>query len=312
MMRGGLGVVHDRLALGRRGLARCAWVAWALWALAGPALAAAAALSLVDDEGRTLTLAAPAQRIVSIAPHLTELLFAAGAGPRVVAVSEWSDYPAAAKALPRVGDSALLDLERIVALRPDVVIVWRNGSSAQQLQRLAAAGLPVYASESRTLAHIAHTLRQFGRLAGSEAVADARARQFEQQVAELRARYTGRRQLKVFYQIWHQPLLTVNGRHVLSEALHVCGARNVFAGLAPLTPTVDAEAVLRADPDAIVTGSGDPAGADVRLDGWRALKSLRAARQGGLLVVDADTLHRATDRMALGMAGLCRQLDSLR
>lgn len=274
---------------------------------AAPAPAAAA---VVDDEGHALTLAAPARRIVSLAPHLTELLFAAGAGARVVGTSEWSDFPPPARQIPRIGDSALLDLERIVALRPDVVIVWRNGSPAQQLHRVAAAGLPVYASESRSLAHIAHTLRQFGRLAGTEGVAEAAAAAFETELAALRARYAGRRPLRVFYQVWHQPLMTVNGTHILSEALQVCGARNVFAALRTPTPTVDPEAVLQADPDAIVTGSAGPQGADP-LDRWRQMKTLRAAR-GGLIVVDADTLHRATGRMVEGIAALCEQLDRLR
>ena len=139
------------------------------------ALAARAEIRAVDDEGATLVLRAPAQRIVSIAPHLTELLFAAGAGPRVVAVSAYSDFPEAARRLPQVGDAVLLDLERIVALKPDLVLVWANGSSPQQLQRLRAAGLPVFSSAARGLPHIAATLRMLGRLAGTEAVAETRA-----------------------------------------------------------------------------------------------------------------------------------------
>jgi iron complex transport system substrate-binding protein len=280
-----------------------------LWLLAqGSAMAA---ISVVDDDGRSVALAQPARRIVALAPHLTELVFAAGAGERLVGVSDWSDFPAAAKALPRVGDSAMLDLERIVALRPDLVLVWRDGSSAQQWQRLAASGLTVYAAQSTSLAHIAHTLRQFGTLAGTQPAAERRALAFEQQLRDLRARYAGRAPLKVFYQIWHQPLMTVNGRHVLTEALQVCGASNPFAALPALVPTVTAEAVLAADPDAIVTGRADPDAAD-QLDLWRQLKSSRAGRLNHLVVVDPDTLHRSTDRMAAGIADLCRQLDRFR
>ena len=273
--------------------------------------AVAAQIQVTDDAGQTVTLAAPAQRIVSLTPHLTELLFAAGAGGRVVGVSAWSDYPEAARRLPRIGDSALLDLERIVALKPDLVVAWGSGSSAQQLARLKAAGLPLFVSESRSLAHIAQTLRAFGQLAGSSAVSDARASAFESRLSALRVRYSGRRPLKVFYQIWHQPLLTINGAHPISEALTVCGAINPFAHLRALTPAIDPEAVLQADPDAIVTGSVDPVGPD-HLDRWRALKSLRAARDGRLIVVDPDTLHRATDRMADGIEALCLKLDRLR
>jgi iron complex transport system substrate-binding protein len=272
------------------------------------ALVARAEVRVVDDAGATLVLPAPARRIVSIAPHLTELLFAAGAGERVVAVSAWSDYPEAAKALPQIGDAVRLDLERIVALQPDLVVVWANGSAPQQLARLRAAGLPVFASAGRDLAHIATTLRSFGRLAGTEAAAEARAAAFEAELAALRSTYAGRRPLRVAYQIWAEPLMTVNGQHPISEALAICGARNVFADLPQLVPQVDAEAVLAARPDAIVTGRLDASRPD-GLDRWRRLRSLQGT---ALLTVNPDTLHRATDRMAAGVRELCLSLDAVR
>lgn len=276
-----------------------------LTALAAPVRAE---LRLQDDEGATLVLKAPARRIVSIAPHLTELLFAAGAGDRVVAVSAHSDYPEAAKRLPQVGDAVLLDLERIVALKPDLVVVWANGSSPQQLQRLRAAGLPVFSSAARDLAHIATTLRTLGRLAGTEAAAEARAAAFERELATLRATYAGRPPVTVFYQIWHQPLMTVNGEHPISEALAICGARNPFAGLPQLVPQVTAEAVVAARPQAIVTGRLDPSRPD-QLDLWRGLKSMAGT---ALLTVNPDRMHRATDRMAEGARELCERIDGVR
>ncbi len=256
-------------------------------------------------------LAAPARRIISLAPHLTELLFAVGAGERVVGVAAYSDHPPAARALPRIGDSALLDLERIVALKPDLIVVWRDGNSAQQLDRLAALRLPVYSSQIRRLADIESTMRRLGALAGTAAAADAAASRFANAATQLRARYAQRAPLRVFYQIWHRPLLTVNGQHLISEALQLCGASNVFADLKPLTPTVSQEAVLRADPDAIVTGSVDPNGPD-NLDGWRRLSALRATRNGHLLVVNPDTLHRQSDRVLEGARELCEKLDRVR
>lgn len=272
------------------------------------ALAARAEVSVTDDTGARVVLAQPAQRIVSLAPHLTELLFAAGAGAQLVGVGAYSDYPEAARALPRVGDAVLLDLERIVALKPDLIVVWRDGNAPQQLQRLAALGVPVYASRLATLPDIAATLRRLGTLAGSEAAAQARAAAFEAELAALRARYAGRRELRVFYQIWHQPLLTVNGAHLISQSLQLCGARNVFAGLAALTPAVSAEAVLAADPEVIVTGRVAADGAD-RLESWRRL---RATQRKPLLTVDADTLHRSSDRIVAGVRELCEKLDAVR
>lgn len=269
---------------------------------------AQAEVRIVDDAGDTLVLPAPARRIVSIAPHLTELLFAAGAGERVVAVSDWSDHPEAAQRLPRIGDAVRLDLERIVALKPDLVVVWANGSAPQQVARLRAAGLPVFASAGRNLAHIAATLRAFGRLAGTEAAAEARAAAFEAELARLRTIYAGRRPLRVAYQIWAEPLMTVNGEHPISEALAICGARNLFAHLPQLVPQIGAEAVVAARPDAIVTGRL-PAGRPDGLDRWRGLRTLQGT---ALLTVNPDTLHRATDRMAAGVRELCEVLDRVR
>jgi len=261
-----------------------------------------------DDSGARIVLPRPAQRIVSLAPHLTELLFAAGAGAQVVGVGAYSDYPAAAKALPQVGDAVLLDLERIVALKPDLLVVWRDGNSPQQLQRLATLGIPVYASELHSLADIAATLRRLGTLAGTEPAAQARAQGFEAELAALRSRYAGRRPLRVFYQVWHQPLLTINGRHLISESLRLCGARNVFSDLPVLTPTVSAEAVLAANPEVIVTGSIEPGGAD-HLDLWRRL---RATQRRALLTVNPDTLHRSSDRIVAGVRELCEKLEAVR
>ncbi|HSB22421.1 MAG TPA: cobalamin-binding protein [Burkholderiaceae bacterium] len=291
----------------RRRLMRAAAACAAALALGS----AAAQVRVLDVDGRPVQLAAPARRVVSLAPHLTELMFAIGAGDRVVGTVEYADFPAAARRVPRVGDSSLLDLERIVALQPDLVLVWRHGNSPQQLQRLASLRLPTYASEARTLADIARTMRDLGALTGSAAQAEQRARAFDAAVSDLRARYAGRRRLTVFYQIWDQPLITVNGEHLISQVLGLCGADNVFAGQKLLTPTVTAEAVLRADPDAIVAGWSDSYG-PAPLDRWRRLGALRAVRQGHLLQVDPDLLHRQSDRVVLGARELCEKLDAAR
>jgi len=268
-------------------------------------------LRVTDVDGQVVVLAAPARRVVSLAPHLTELMFAAGAGDRVVGTVEYADFPAAARRLPRVGDSALLDLERVAALRPDLLLVWRHGNSPQQLERLAALKIPTYASEARTLDDIARTLRDLGTLAGEPQQAQRQAQAFEAAVSALRARYAGRRRLDVFYQIWNAPLITVNGEHLISQVLELCGARNVFAAQRLLTPTVTEEAVLLADPDAIVAGWSDSYGA-APLEAWRRLHALRAVRQGHLLQVDPDLLHRQSDRVLLGARELCDKLDAVR
>jgi iron complex transport system substrate-binding protein len=276
------------------------------------AVPAGADVRVRDIDGTPVVLPQPARRVISLAPHLTELMFAVGAGERLVGTVEYADFPAAAKRLPRVGDSALLDLERIVALQPDLLLVWRHGNSPQQLERLAALHLPTYASEARSLADIARTLRDLGTLAGTATVAEARATAFDTAVDALRQRHRGQRRLRVFYQIWDQPLITINGEHLISQLLDVCGAANVFAGERLLTPTVSAEAVLWADPDAIVAGWSDSYGGSGPLAAWRPLQSMRAVREGHLLQVDPDLLHRQSDRVIGGARELCDKLDAVR
>jgi iron complex transport system substrate-binding protein len=276
-----------------------------------PGLGARAEVRVLDIDGRAVVLARPARRIVSLAPHLTELLFAVGAGAHVVGTVEHSDFPEGARRVPRVGDSAMLDLERIAALEPDLVLVWRHGNSPQQLQRLAALKLPTYAHEARALPDIARGLRDLGVLTGREADASQRADAFERAVAGLRARHAGRARLRVFYQVWPQPLITLNGEHLISQMLDLCGADNVFTGERLLTPTVTAEAVLLADPDAIVTG-WVPAHGGAPLDGWKRLTALHAVRSGQLLTVNPDLLHRQSDRVIAGAQELCEKLDGVR
>ena len=270
-----------------------------------------AQVRVLDVDGQAVELPAPARRVISLAPHLTELMFAIGAGDRVAGTVEYADFPAAATRVPRVGDSSLLDLERIVAMKPDLVLVWRHGNSPQQLQRLAALKLPTYASEARTLADIASTMRDLGTLTGLSDQTAQRAAAFEAAVSALRARYADRRRIDVFYQIWNQPLITINGEHLISQVLELCGARNVFATAHLLTPTVTEEAVLLANPDAIVAGWSDSFG-QAPLDSWRRLTALRAVRQGRLLQVDPDLLHRQSDRVVLGAQELSEKLDAVR
>ena len=270
-----------------------------------------AQVRVLDVDGQAVELPVPARRVISLAPHLTELMFAIGAGDRVVGTVEYADFPAAATRVPRVGDSSLLDLERIVAMKPDLVLVWRHGNSPQQLQRLAALKLPTYASEARTLSDIAGTMRDLGTLTGVSDQAAQRAAAFEAAVSALQARYADRRRIDVFYQIWNQPLITINGEHLISQVLELCSARNVFASARLLTPTVTEEAVLLTNPDAIVAGWSDSFG-QAPLDSWRRLTALRAVRQGRLLQVDPDLLHRQSDRVVLGAQELCEKLDAVR
>jgi iron complex transport system substrate-binding protein len=295
---------------GRRTRQRYRALLAAVLALAS-AVAAAAEIRLIDDAGRGVSLKQPAQRIISLAPHLTELLFAAGAGGRLVGTVEFSDYPPAAQGIARVGDSAQLDLERIVALKPDLVLVWQDGNAQRQLEKLLQLGIPVFYNEPRRLPDIARAIEQFGLLAGTEAVALPSARAFAARVEELRRRYADRAPVSVFYQIWDQPLMTVNGEHLISDVIRLCGGQNVFAGLKPLTPEISIEAVLAADPEAIA-GMSAEAGQAGNLDQWKRWPRLQAVARGNLFVIDADLISRNTPRILDGAEQLCEQLAAAR
>lgn len=276
-------------------------------------LSAAQALAVesVDILGDDIQLARPAQRIVSLAPHLTELLFAAGAGAHIVGVDAWSDYPPAARKIAHIGDASRIDLERVLALKPDLVVAWDSGNPRADIAQLRQLGIPVFISEPRHLHDIADDLRKLGHLTGSDATAEAAARNFETRLEALRAEYAGQRPLRVFYQISAQPLMTINGTHLISAVLALCGGRNIFAGLAPLAPTVTTEAVLGADPDVIIAGTwqGEP---DTAFDTWKRWPQLKAVRHGRLYSVPADDLDRATPRLLDGAQQVCTLLQQSR
>lgn len=280
-----------------------------LLALAGPA--AAQHVELADDTGRRIALAAPAQRIISLAPHVTEMLFAAGAGGHVVGAVEYSDHPEAAKRIPRVGGYTRIDLEAVAALRPDLVIGWQSGNRESDLSRLQALGIPVYLSEPRRLEDVARGLEQLGRLAGTTTTANAAATAFRTRRDQLAATYSGRDAVRVFYQIWERPLITVNDQHLIADVIRLCGGRNVFGTVAHLTPTIGTEAVLAADPEAIVA-SGMDAERPEWLSQWSHWPQLDATRRGNLFFIPPALLQRHTPRILDGAQRLCEQLETAR
>jgi len=270
-----------------------------------------AEIAVQDDAGQTVRLAAPARRIVSLAPHITENLYAAGAGAFIVGVVDYSDYPAAAKKLPRVGGYDRLDLEAILALKPDLVIAWDSGNQAGQLAKLKALGLPLFISRPLKLDDIAADIARFGELAGTTAVAIPEARAVRARVAEMRARYSTRPPVRSFYQIWNRPLVTVNGEQLISDVMRLCGADNVFAGLSQLAPTVSIEAVLAANPEAIIA-SGADATRPEWLDMWKRWKDLTAVARGNLFFVPPDLINRPTPRVLEGARMLCNDMETVR
>ncbi|HQR69001.1 MAG TPA: cobalamin-binding protein [Burkholderiaceae bacterium] len=278
-------------------------------ALLGDAGIAVAAITAVDDEGATVTLPRPAVRVISLAPHLTEQLFAVGAGASIVGTTEHADFPPQARSIARVARAHSVDLERIVALRPDLIVLWGSGFPPAVIASVRRLGVPVFVSEPHALEDVARSLRALGVLTGHDGAPAANA--FESRLATLHAEYANRSIVRVFYQVWASPLMTLSGRHVISEAIALCGGRNVFAQLAPIAPQVSVEAVLAADPQAIITAepAGKPGDA---LAMWTRYPGLSAAGHGQLYTIDADRMNRHGPRLVDEIAVLCEDIEKAR
>lgn len=262
----------------------------------------------------------PAVRIVTLSPHLSELVFAAGAGRQLVGAVEYSDYPAAARQVPRIGDAFRVDLEAIAALRPDLIFGWPSGNSQALLDRLRRLGYRVIDLEPRTLDDIGRHIRLIGAAAGSEAAAGPAADAWDRGLAELRERYSALAPVRVFYQIAPQPLVTASGRHFIGEAIRLCGGVNIFESVPGLTPVVSQEAVIAAAPEVIIAADYEPGPASALtsaadaspLQMWRSWPTLPANSRGGLFVLDPDLLNVPGPRMLRGIEQLCASIDAVR
>lgn len=292
---------------------RCMKFAHFLTLTATVALIASAQAELVfkDDTGREVRLKGPAKRIITLAPHATEMLYAAGAGDRLVGTVEYSDFPPAAKKVPRVGSYDRFDLEAISALKPDLIIAWESGNPAAPVEKLKALGLNVYVSQPNRMEDVAGQLERLGQLAGTEATANAAAAQFRQRLETLRRNNAGKPKVRVFYQIWIAPLMTVGGPQIITSAINLCGGENVFGHLTQMAPTVSVEGVLAADPEAIVaTGMGDAR--PEWLNDWNKWPRMTAVKRGNLFHIHPDLMQRHTPRILDGAEQLCADLDVAR
>jgi iron complex transport system substrate-binding protein len=275
------------------------------------ALNARAAITVQDDDGRTVTLQKPATRVIALAPHVTEMVYAAGGGDKLLASVDYADYPEAAKKLPRVGSNRQMDMERIISMKPDLIVVWMHGSSERQIEQIRALGIPMFHSEPKKLDDIAANLQRIGRLLGTESVAEPAAAALRTRLASLMAQYSHRPPVRMFYQVWDKPLYTLNGAHIVSDAARVCGGVNIFAPLKVTAPIVSIEAVLQEDPEAIFTSS-EKASEEDSAQIWRPFANLAAVRQNNIFRIDGNLLNRSGPRMIAGTAAMCEKLELAR
>ncbi len=267
--------------------------------------AAFAAVTLQDDTGRSITLTHPARRIISLAPHVTEIIYAVGAGAQLVGADSASDFPVSAKNLPRIGDYSRVNFERVVALKPDLVIGWTSGNRAADIYKLRQMGIPVLLTDAHQLTDAARLLRLIGRVTAHPADGEAAARDFETRLNRLRARYAQRTTRRVFYQIWDKPLITIGGKHWINDAITLCGGQNIFTDLKVSAPVVSLESVVARAPEMIVSGSDAP---DMRKT-WAHFPRMPAVKRNALIRINADTLHRPTPRLLEGVGVLCAEIE---
>ena len=298
---------HDRGLPPRR--APWAW-RLAVTLLVAPMLAAAGAWSITDDDGHTLSLSAPAQRIVSLSPGATALLFAAGAGAQIVGTSEYSIEPEAARNIPRVGDSQSFDSELILSLHPDVVIAWVDGTPEAQIARIERLGIPVYRHHVQRLDDLAVSIRRLGQLAGTQAVAQASAAALEQQLRQIRAQFHSDQPPSILIQIWKSPVYTVGSGQMISDALASCGYRNLYGDLAAASPAVTLESVLARAPEVILALAPDAVQGAEWLAQWRRFAAIPAVAHGRLVSFTDQALSRLGPATVSATAALCTALKA--
>lgn len=269
-----------------------------------------ASTQLRNADGSTLDLEHPAQSLVTLSPHLAELVFAAGAGDRLAATVEFSEYPAEAVRVPRVGDAFRLDIEGIVAHRPDLIIAWDSGTPRAAVEQLRRLGLAVWSVEIREPDDIGNTILALGKATENAETSQAVAEQFNRRLGQLTRKYENAVPVSYFYQVDDRPLFTINGEHLISQGLALCGGQNIFEDQSGLAFQVGHEAVITADPDVIFAASVDET--EDPLAAWREWPSLNAVASGTLYLLPADKISRATPRWLDSLELACTLLHGPR
>jgi len=278
---------------------------------AGPGHAADSVRQLRDDAGDSIAVGSAPCRIVSLAPGTTAMLFAAGAGHCMVGTIAHSDEPAEAARVPVVGDAETLDFEQLIGLRPTVVVVAVDVVQRVRIDRIRALGIPVYQVHVTRLAQMPESVRRLGSLAGTEVAANRRADELAAELGALDRQFRNRAKVRVLYQIWDRPIYTIGGRHVITDALTLCGAVNVFDDLETAAPAVTREAAVLRNPQ-LILASAPPGAGDEWLAEWRKFPALAAVRDGQLVGYVDARLDRMGPSVIAATGQLCAVIDKAR
>ncbi len=271
-----------------------------------------AQISVKDDLGRELRLAKPAQRIISLAPHNTENLFTAGAGAQIVGTVDHSDYPKQALDIPRVGNYKQVNIEAVLGLKPDLIIAWSSGNTNESVRRLIDLGIPVFYSEPHTFEEIIYNIERLARLSGQLEDATPRLEGMRQTLRDLKIEYSKKKPLTIFYQVWDQPLITLNGDHSVSHAFELCGGTNVFADEPTIAPRINIEGVIAKNPQLILLAGHSVTQAAGWTDSWSKWSAIDAVSSGQIKYINADVMNRPTLRFLEGTRQVCELIESAR
>ena len=270
-----------------------------------------AAIEVIDDNGHKLTIANAAQRIISLSPNTTEILFHIGAGEKIVGADEYSNYPQAANKIVRVNNHAAANYELILSLKPDLVIAWQSGNGEKIISRIRELNIPVFVVETASLEDIPDLYRRLGQLSGYADQANTQAEKFSQRLNQLRKSFSSKKDIRVFYQIWNEPLMTLNGDHMVTDMIELCGGINVFSDAAALVPYINIESVVAANPQIIISGGNNKT--DLLDSGfWRKWSGISAVKNQHLYAIPSDLLQRHSDRILDGTGLMCEYIDLVR
>jgi len=267
-------------------------------------------IRVIDDEGQNIEFSQPVKRIISLAPHATELLFSAGATNQIVGTVSYSDYPPAAKKIPLIGSYNRIDIERILSKSPDLIVAWTGGNSLDDINKLKSLGFKVFISEPKKFTDVAENIRSMGQLMATEKIAEPVAVKFLADLKQLKKDYPKNKPVRVFYQVWNDPLMTISNGHLIGKVISFCSGDNVFGNLTTIAPRVSIETVIEKNPEVIVAGMTKDR--QLWLKEWDKWTVIKAVKNKHVYPIDASLVIRQTPRILQGTREMCEIFNEVR